>query len=87
MRHLNAVVSTPGIRDAYNGNLPAITAFYTDLGQDERLYARYRALAASPSYASLDPAKRRVIDNELRDFRLSGAELPPAEKARFKAIQ
>jgi len=87
VRHLNAVVSTPGIRDAYNGNLPAITAFYTDLGQDERLYARYRALAASPSYASLDPAKRRVIDNELRDFRLSGAELPPAEKARFKAIQ
>ena len=87
VRHLNAVVSTPPIRDAYNGNLPAITAFYTDLGQDERLYAKYRALAASPSYAELDPAKRRVIDNELRDFKLSGAELPPAEKARFKAIQ
>jgi oligopeptidase A len=87
VRHMNAVVSTPAIRDAYNGNLPAITAFYTDLGQDERLYAKYRALAASAGFASLDAARRRVIENELRDFKLSGAELPAAEKARFKAIQ
>ncbi|CAG1007729.1 oligopeptidase A [Burkholderiales bacterium] len=87
VRHLNAVVSTPELRDAYNGNLPAITSFYTELGQDERLYAKYRALAASPAFASLDAAQRRVIENELRDFRLSGAELPAAQKARFKAIQ
>ena len=87
VRHLNAVVNTPALRDAYNGNLPGITDLHTDLGQDERLYARYRAIAATPAYASLDDARRRVIDNELRDFRLSGAELPAAEKARFKAIQ
>jgi len=87
VRHMNAVVSTPAIRDAYNGNLPAITAFYTELGQDERLYAKYRALAASAGFASLDAARRRVVENELRDFKLSGAELPDAEKARFKAIQ
>ena len=87
LRHMNAVVSTPALRDAYNGNLPKIAAFHTELGQDERLYAKYRALAASPSFAALDPTRRRVIENELRDFRLSGAELPPAEKARFKAIQ
>ncbi|MBK6394217.1 MAG: M3 family metallopeptidase [Betaproteobacteria bacterium] len=87
VRHLNAVVNTPELRDAYNGNLGKITSFYTDLGQDERLYAKYRALAASREFASLDAARRRVIENELRDFRLSGAELPAAEKARFKAIQ
>ena len=73
VRHLNAVVNTPALRDAYNGNLPRITDLHTDLGQDERLYARYRAIAATPAYASLDDARRRVIDNELRDFRLSGA--------------
>jgi len=87
LRHVNAVANTPELRDAYNANLPKVTSFHTDLGQDERLYAKYRALAASPSFAALDPTRRRVIDNELRDFKLSGAELPDAKKARFKAIQ
>jgi oligopeptidase A len=85
--HLNAVVSTPALRDAYNGNLPAVTAFFTELGQDRRLFERYKALAAGPEYPMLEPARRRLIDNELRDFRLGGAELPDDAKARFKALQ
>ena len=87
VRHLNAVVSTPALRDAYNNNLPKVSAFHTDLGQDERLYAKYKAIAGSPSFASLHSAQRKVIDNELRDFRLGGAELPAAEKQRFKAVE
>jgi oligopeptidase A len=86
VRHLNAVVSTPALREAYNGSLPAVTAFYADLGQHERLYARYRALAASDGFAALDAAQRKAIENELRDFRLGGVELPAERKARFKAI-
>ena len=85
--HLNAVVNSPEIREAYNGNLPRVTAFYTDLGQNEALFAKFRALAASPEYATLSAARQRIIKNELRDFVLSGAELPEAQKARFKAIQ
>ena len=85
--HLNAVVSTPELREAYNGNLPAISRFYAELGQDERLFARFRALREGAGYASLDPAKRRLVDNELRDFRLGGAELPAEQKERFKALQ
>jgi oligopeptidase A len=84
--HLNAVVNTPELREAYNLNLPKITAFYTDFGQDERLFARYRALASATTFASLDPARRKLVDNALRDFRLSGAELPPVKKARLKAV-
>jgi oligopeptidase A len=87
VRHLNAVASTPALRDAYHGHLPKVTAFHTDLGLDLRLFDRYRALAASPEYAALDPAKRRAVDNELLDFRLSGAELPAERKARLKAGQ
>jgi oligopeptidase A len=87
VRHLNAVVSTPALRDAYNGNLPKVTAFHTDLGQDERLYAKYRAIAAAPGFAKLSPAQRKVVENELRDFRLGGAELPPPQKARFKEVE
>jgi oligopeptidase A len=87
VRHLNAVVSTPALRDAYNANLAKVTAFHADLGQDERLFAKYRAIAASPAFASLSVAQRKVVENELRDFRLGGAELAPADKARFKEVQ
>ena len=85
--HLNAVANTPPLREAYNANLPKVTSFYTELGQDARLFARYRALAAALEFADSDPGRRRVIDNALRDFRLSGAELAEALKARFKAIE
>ncbi len=87
VRHLNAVVSTPALRDAYNANLPRITAFHTGLAQDLRLFERYRALHAAPGFAALDRAQRRMIENELRDFRLGGAELPPERKQRFKEVQ
>ena len=85
--HLNAVVSTPALRAAYHANLPKLTAFYADLAQDERLHARYKALAASASFAKLDDARRRLVDNELRDFRLGGAELPAAQKAQLKYVE
>ena len=85
--HLNAVVNSPKLREAYNENLPKLTAFYADLSQDERLYARFRALRASADYDKLNIAQRKIVDNELRDFRLGGAELPEDKKARFKAIQ
>jgi oligopeptidase A len=87
VRNLNAVVNTPALRDAYNANLPRITAFHTDVAQDVRLFERFRALAASAAFATLDGARRRLVENELRDFRLGGAELPADRKARFKAVQ
>jgi oligopeptidase A len=86
VRHLNAVVNTPALRDAYNVNLPKIIAFHTDLAQDLRLYAKFRSLRAAPEYASLDPAQRKLIDNEMRDFKLGGAELADADKARLKLV-
>ncbi len=85
--HLNSVVNTPELRDAYNGALPKVTAFFTDLTQDLRLYAKYKAVAASPAFAALEGAQRRMIENELRDFRLGGAELPDADKVRLKAVR
>jgi oligopeptidase A len=87
VNHLNAVVNTPALREAHNANLPKITAFHTEFGQDERLFGGYKALAASPDFAHFEPAKKKLIENELRDFRLAGAELDPASKARFKAVE
>ncbi|MEO8124253.1 MAG: M3 family metallopeptidase [Burkholderiales bacterium] len=85
--HLNAVADTPELRAAYNENLPRVTAFHTRLGADERLYAKYKAVLASPQAATLSAPRRQALANAMRDFVLSGAELRGAAKARFAAIQ
>ncbi|MDB5806853.1 MAG: family metallopeptidase [Betaproteobacteria bacterium] len=85
--HLHSVVDSPELRDAYNENLPKVTEYWTDLGQNLGLFNKYKALAASSAYAALPPARRKIIDNEVRDFRLSGAELSDEKKERFKEIQ
>ena len=85
--HLNAVVNSPELRAAYNGMLPAVTAFWTSLSQDERLYAKYKQIRASSATFALTAARNMVINNELRDYRLGGAELPADKKARFKAVR
>jgi oligopeptidase A len=85
--HLHSVMDSPELRAAYNANLPKITQYYAELSQHEGLYRKFKALAASDEYPRLRAARRRIIDNELRDFKLGGAELPADKKARFKAIQ
>ena len=82
--HLNAVMNNARLRQVYNANLPRVTQFYTELAQNEQLYGRYRRLRESGGFAGLTPAQRKVIDNELRDFRLGGAELQAETKAQFK---
>jgi oligopeptidase A len=85
--HLNAVVNTPQLREAYNAALPRVTQFFTEQGQDPRLHAAFRALHAARGFAALPAARRRFVENELRDFRLGGAELPPEQKARFREVK
>ena len=85
--HLNAVMNSPELREAYNANLPKITQYYTELGQNQALYDKYKAIAASEEFGRLTRPQRKIIENEVRDFRLGGAELPPAAKARFLAIR
>ncbi|AKK69009.1 M3 family metallopeptidase [Xanthomonas translucens] len=87
VNHLQGVVNTPALREAYNTNLPKLTRFSSALGQNLALFAQYRALAATPEAAVYDAARRKVLDNALRDFRLGGAELGDADKQRFAAIQ
>jgi len=81
--HLSSVADTPELRAAYNAALPRVTAFWTRLGADERLYAKYKAIDP----ATLNPEQRQAHSNAMRNFRLSGAELQGAAKERFAAIQ
>ena len=81
--HLNSVADTPALRAAYNASLPKVTEFWTRLGSDERLYAKYKAIPES----SLNAEQRQAHKNALRDFVLGGAELSGSDKARFAVIQ
>lgn len=85
--HLNAVMNSLELREVYNANLPKITQYYAELGQNQALYAKYKALRASPVFESLSATRKKIIENELRDFRLSGAELADDKKAQFLEIQ
>jgi len=84
--HMNAVVNNPELREAYNENLAKLTDFGSDMSQDERLYTKYKAIQVSAAFASLTATQQKIINNEVRDFKLGGAELPEAQKARFKAV-
>jgi oligopeptidase A len=85
--HLNAVMNSPELREVYNANLPKITQYYTEVSQHRGLYEKFKALRQSPEFDTLTAAQTRIIENELRDFRLGGAELGADEKARFMAIR
>ncbi len=85
VRHLNAVANSKELREAHNACLPHITAYATDLAQNERLYKAYKHIARH-EYRHLDATQRKVIDDALRDFHLAGVDLPADDKSRFKAI-
>ncbi|HHW4675720.1 MAG TPA: oligopeptidase A, partial [Xylella fastidiosa subsp. pauca] len=85
--HLEAVVNTPALREAYNVTLPKVTRFSSTLGQNLALYAQYKALACAPEWDRDNAVRCKVVDNALRDFRLGGAELDAAGKARLAEIK
>jgi oligopeptidase A len=85
--HLNAVMNSPELREVYNATLPAITQYYAELGQNLALFEKFKALRNSPEFAGLSAARKKIIENELRDFRLGGAELPEDKKKRYLEIQ
>ena len=84
--HLHSVNDVPEWRDAYNAMLPEVSRFFAELGQNLGLFAKYKAIRQSDEFATLTVEQQKIIDNEIRDFRLSGAELPEEQKPRFQAI-
>ena len=85
--HLNAVMNSPELREAYNANRPKITQYHSELAQNQGLYEKFKAIKADSEFVQLSRAQQQVVENELRDLRLGGAELPQDKKARFLQIQ
>jgi oligopeptidase A len=85
--HLHAVMDSPALREAYNAALPRISQYWTELGQNLQLFQKYKELRRAPEFAALSPARKKIVENALRDFRLGGAELPLEKKQRYADIQ
>ncbi|ATR81117.1 oligopeptidase A [Pseudomonas sp. HLS-6] len=85
--HLNAVCNSAELREAYESCLPALSAYATELGQNRELFQAYQALAASPAAAHFDVAQKTIIEHALRDFRLSGIDLPADKQQRYAEVQ
>jgi oligopeptidase A len=84
--HLNAVVNTPELREAYNEALPKVTEFSTWVGLHEGLYKQYQRLHDAPGFEKWSPVRRRIVELALRDFRLSGVELQGEARERYAEI-
>ena len=85
--HLNAVCNSAELRAAYEACLPKLSEYWTELGQNQALCQAYKALASSPAAAGFEVAQKTILEHALRDFRLSGIDLPPAEQQRYGEIQ
>ena len=84
--HMNSVVNSDELREAYNHCLPLLSDYSTEMGQNPELFAAYTKIAGSSEFRDLTTAQRKVVDNALRDFRLSGIELEPGQQKRFAEI-
>ncbi|MGZ5069122.1 MAG: oligopeptidase A [Methylobacter sp.] len=84
--HMNSVVNSDELREAYNACLPKLSEYSTEMGQNEALFKAYRYIADSEEFKTLDIAQQKIINNALRDFKLSGIDLDEAKKQRYKEI-
>ena len=84
--HMNSVVNSDELREAYESCLPLLSEYSTFVGQHQPLYQAYKQLADSAHYQTLDTAQKKVIDNALRDFTLSGIALPAEKQTRYGEI-
>lgn len=71
------------LREAYEACLPELSAYSTELGQNRALFEAYEALAKSPEAAGFDVAQKTILEHALRDFRLSGIDLPADKQKRY----
>lgn len=84
--HLNSVRDTPELRQAYQVCLSKLTDYATEMGQNKALFNKVIEIRDSDKFHSLDHSKKKVIDNAIRDFRLSGIDLAPDKQIRYREV-
>jgi len=85
--HMNSVVNSDALRDAYNACLPKLTEYGTELGQHQGIFSAIKSIVDSPEFNKLDFAQKKTLENEMRDFHLSGIDLDDNKQTRYKEIK
>jgi oligopeptidase A len=85
--HLNSVMDTPKLRKIYNQCIPLLTQHHIAISQNKQLYNAIKQIKASTDFKKLKPVQKRIINNNLRDFELSGIHFTGKKKKRFAEIQ
>lgn len=86
INHLNSVLESDSLRKAYNSTLPHLTEYFTDYSQNEQLYKAMASIIESPEFATLSKAQKKLLENEIRDFKLAGVNLPQDKKNRMSEL-
>ena len=86
LSHLNAVMNNAETRELYQSLLPALSEYYTQLGQHTVLYQTYQHVHDAPQFNTLPAAHKSAIKLALRDFKLSGVALEGEAKTRYAEI-
>ncbi|OBT04501.1 oligopeptidase A [Vibrio cyclitrophicus] len=84
--HMNSVVNSDELREAYESCLPVLSEYGTWVGQHKGLFEAYKAIKASEAFSALNRAQQKTITDALRDFELSGIGLPADEQHRYGEI-
>ena len=85
--HMNSVVNSDELRDAYNACIPKLSQYWTEMGQHQGLYNAFKQVAEGPEFSRLSEARQKVVNNTLRDFRLSGIALNAEDQQRYAELQ
>lgn len=85
--HLHAVAEDEAVRHCYNQCLPKLTQYFTQMGQNEKIYQAFNQISASSEFTHYSEAQQKVVTNTLRDFKLAGVALSPAKKAEYLKLQ
>ena len=75
LSHLNAVMNNAETREVYQALLPALSEYYTQLGQHVPLYQTYQHVHDHAVFTDLPAAQHSAIIIVLRDFKFSGVAL------------
>jgi oligopeptidase A len=85
--HMNSVVNSEELRIVHDNCLSKLSAYSTEISQNEGLYQAYLKIKESKEFSALSQPQKKTIDNALLNFKLSGVALDKKLKKKFKDIK
>jgi oligopeptidase A len=82
--HINSVMNSESFRKEYNKNLIKITNYYSELAQNSKIFKGYQFLKEKERDLELNAIQKKIVNDELKSFKLGGIGLPKNKRESFK---